>query len=66
MKNLSARFRKKTSDLIFMKLEEPIKFWSRSESWGRYTNYFSLSLTLQDWAFGPGVINVIYLHKSIS
>lgn len=28
--------------------EEPITFWSRSETWGSHTNYFSLLFTVPD------------------
>jgi len=28
--------------------EEPVQFWSGSESWGGWTNHFSLLLTLRD------------------
>ena len=49
----------KSTGLIFMKKglawakEEPIQFGSGSESQGGSPNYFSISLTLQDKAFGP-------------
>lgn len=47
--------------------KELIKYWSGSKSLGGYTNYyfylfiFSLSLTLQDRAFGFDGINAIHL-----
>lgn len=36
-------------------------FLSGSKSWGGYTNYFSLSLTVGDTPFGLGGINVLHL-----
>ena len=53
---------KKTTSPIFMKLgvacamEEPIRFWSGSESQDRNTDCFSLSLTLRDRKKHPDLV----------